>query len=349
MDSVLQKPHKLEQRDLIVKPYYSFLHSEEGASETSLQNGTGQGVDDQVSAVSPASSTHSDLLSGASSLSHSKENLTPGLQVTPQHANLPANTPQVVQPPPEQQPCVCHVSVPDPAKRDLLALSDLPDKLKKSHPGYEIRVTQNSVEVKGPARDQAEKLKSKLLEFLSGVSQVHVPVSALKADFLQRQDVRDKLTDELKFQGLPCTYAVTGGVLKVSSASMQMVTRASEVIKGAVSEFVLPVDPEYEYMINSEEWKTFLLTQDPSSVEASSQGNAVSVVTLKDMEQEVKDNIVRFLSTPIQKEIVISMQPAMLTYVQLHHQQLLMDMAEAIIFPLDTGDGLSVSPSLSLQ
>ncbi|XP_053468261.1 uncharacterized protein parp10 [Ictalurus furcatus] len=345
VDRVLQKPHRLEQMDLIVKPYYSFLHSEEGASETSLQNGTGQGVDDQVSAVSPASSTHSDLLSGASSLSHSKEDPTPDLQVTPQHADLPTNTSQVVQPPPEQQPCVCHISVPDPAKRDLLALSDLPDKLRKSHPGYEIRVTQNSVEVKGPARDQAEKLKSKLLEFLSGVSQVHVPVSALKADFLQRQDVRDKLTDKLKDQGLPCTYAVTGGVLNVSSASTQMVTRASEVIKGAVSEFVLPVDPEYEYMINSEEWKTLLLTQDPCSIEASSQGNAVSVVTLKDMEQEVKDNVVRFLSTPIQKEIVISMQPAMLTYIQLHHQQLLMDMAEAIIFPLDTGDGLSIQGS----
>lgn len=330
---------------MIVKPYYSFLHSEEGASQVSLQNGTGQGVDDQPSAASPPSDTHSDLLSAASapSPSQSAAKPKPDLQVTPEHADVSKNTLQVVQPPPEQQPSICHVSIPDPSKRELLTLSELPDKLKKSHPGYEIRVTQNGVEVNGPAQDEAEKLKSKLLEFLSGVSQLHVPVSALKADFLQRQDVRDKLTGKLKAQGLPCTYTLTGGVLIVSSTSMQTVKQACEVIKGAVSESVLPVEPEYEYVIYSEDWKSFLLSLDMCCAEALAEQKAVSVVTLKDVEQTVMENIVRFLSTPIQKELVLSMQPAMLTYIQLHHQQLLMDMAEVIIFPLDTGDGLSVS------
>lgn len=342
MDGVLQKSHKLEGTDLIVKPYYSFLHSEEGASRTSLQNGTDQGVDDQVSAVSPPNDTHSDLYSGASSPSRSQEAVSPkpDLQVTPKPVNVSKDTSQDIQPPPKQQPSVCHVPVPDSTKRELIALSDLPDKLTKAHPGYEIRVTQSGVEVKG--REEAEKLKSKLLEFLSGVSQVHVPVSALKADFLQRQDVRDKLIGKLKDQGLPCTYMVTGGVLCLSSTSMQMVNQACEVIKGAVSESVVPVEPEFEYMIYSEEWRRFLLNQNTCSAEVSAEGNAVSVVTLKDMEQEVKENIIRFLNTPIQKEIVISMQPAMLTYIQLHHQQLLMDMTEVIILPLDTGDGLSV-------
>ncbi|MCJ8745997.1 hypothetical protein PDJAM_G00136690 [Pangasius djambal] len=346
VNAVLQKPHKLEETDLIVKPYYSFLHSDEGASQTTLQNGTDQGVDDQVGAVSPPNDTHSDLISRASSSSsssssssHSQEAAAPkpDLQVTPEPVNVSKNASQVVQPP----PFVCNISVPDSTKRELVALSDLPVKLKMSHPGYEIKVTQNGVEVKGPARDEAEKLKSKLLEFLSGVSQVHVPVSALKANFLQRQDVRDKLRDQLKDQGLPCTYTVTGGVLILSSASMEMVNRACEALKGAVSESVLPVEPEHECMIYSEEWRNFLLNQGACSAEASAEGNAISVVTLKDVEQEVKENIVRFLSTPIQKEVVISMQPAMLTYIQLHHQQLLMDMAEVIIFPLDTGDGLS--------
>lgn len=319
------------------------MHSEEGApQDQSLQNGTDQSAGDQVSAASPL---HSDLIGGASSPSHSQEALTPkpDLQATPEPVNASKNSLRVVQPPPEQQPSVCHVSLTDPTKRELFALSDLPDTLKTSHPGYDITVTQDGVEVKGPVRDQAEKLKGKLLEFLSGVSQLHVSVSALKADFLQRQEVRDKLADKLKAQGLLCTYAVTGGVLIVSSASMQTVKKACEVIKGAVSESVLPVEPEHQHVFYSEEWRTFLLTQDTCGVEASAEGDAVSVVTLKDAEQEVKENIVRFLSTPIQKELVLSMQPAMLTYIQLHHQQLLMDMAEVIIFPLDTGDGLSVS------
>lgn len=330
---------------MTVKPYYSFLHSEEGASQAELQNGTTLGAVDQGSAESPSNGTHPDILSGVAPRPPSQETVVPkpDVQVTPKPVNLSSATPQVSQPSPAQ-PCVCHLSVPDPTKRQLISLSDLPNKLEKSHPGYTIRVSQNGVEVKGPVQDEAEKLKSELLEFLSSVSQAHVPVSALKADFLQRQDIRDKLTDKLRDQGLPCTYTVTGGVLILSSTSMQMVTQAREVIKGAVSEFALPVEPEYEYLIASEEWRSFLMTQDTCSAQASAEGNTVSVVTLKDREQELKESLDRFLRTPIQKEVVISMQPAMLTYIQLHHQQLLMDMSEVIIFPLDTGDGLSVSP-----
>lgn len=316
---------------------------EEGALQASLQNGTGQGVGDPVSAAPPLNDQRSDQVSGASSVPHSPDtvSLTPDLQVTPENLNIPITTSWVIQTPPEQHPSVCHVSVPDPAKLELLALSDLPDKLKQSHPAYEITVTQNGLEVKGPVLDEAEKLKSKLLEFLNGVSQLHDSVSTLKADFLQRQDVRDKLTDRLKALRLPCRYTVTGGVLIVCATSMQTVRQACQVIKSEVSEFILPLEPEHQGVIFSEEWRNFILSLDACS--ASTEGISISVVTLKDTEQEVKENILRFLSTPIQKEMVLSMQPAMLTYIQLHHQQLLMDMAEVLIFPLDTGDGLIVS------
>lgn len=335
---------------MIVKPYYSFLHSEDGASQVSLQNGTNQGVDDQAR-VSPPNDTHSDVISAASSSSSSQEAVTlkPEPQVTPGHVIVSKNTLQDVQSLPEQQPSICQVYVPDPTKRELVSLAELPLKLEKFHPGYEIRVTQTGVEVKGPAREEAEKVKSKLLEFLSAVSQVHVPVSTLKADFFQRQDIRNKLTDQLKDQGLPCTYTVTRGVLIVSSISMQMVNQACEVIKGAVSKFIMPVEPECKYMIYTEEWGNFLLTQETCRAEVSAQGNAISVVTLKDTEQEVKENFTQFFNTSIQKERILSMQPAMLTYLQLHHQQLLMDMTEVIIVPLDSGDGLSVSHYILLN
>ncbi|KAG7317400.1 hypothetical protein KOW79_019698 [Hemibagrus wyckioides] len=338
---ILQKSHRLEETDLTVEPYYSFLHSEDDSPQTGLQNGTDQGVDDQISTVSPVNGTHSDLISAASSSlssSLSQEAMIVDLQVTPE----PVDIPQVLQPPAKPQRSICHVSIPDPVKRELLTLCDIPEKLRTSHPGYEIRVTQNSVEVEGPAQDGAEKLKGEVLEFLSGMSQVHVTVSALKADFLRRQDVRDKLTAKLKAQGLPCSYMLNGAVLILYSTSIQMVNQACQEIKGAVSEFILNVEPEYEYIIYSEDWKTFLMRQGTCNAETSAQGNTVSVVTLKEAELEVKENIARFLSTPIQREKVLSMQPAMLIYIQLHHQQLLMDMSEVIIFPLDSGDGLSI-------
>ncbi|XP_060752895.1 uncharacterized protein parp10 [Tachysurus vachellii] len=344
VDGVLQKSHKLEETDLIVKPYYSFLHLEEEAPQTSSENGTDRGVDGQISSVSPLNDRHTVLSSSASSLSLSQEAvaLKPDLQMTPEPVDMSKNTSQVLQPPAEQKPSICHVPILDPIKRELITLCNVPERLRTSHPGYKIRVTPNGVEVEGPTLDGVEKLKSELMEFLVGVSQVQVSVSALKADFFQRQDVRDKLTAMLKDQGLSCSYTLNGGVMTLSSTSMHMVNQACEVIKTTVSEFVLNVKPEYEYIICSEEWRTFLLSQDTCSAETSTQGNAISVVTLKDVELEVKENIARFLSTPIQREKVLSMQPAMLTYIQLHHQQLLRDMSEVIIFPLDTGDGLSI-------
>ncbi|TTI15323.1 Poly [ADP-ribose] polymerase 10 [Bagarius yarrelli] len=342
VDRVLQKSHKLEEVDLIVKPYYSFLHSEEEVSQTSLQNRTGQDVDDQVSTVSPLNDTHTDLITAASSSSSSSLSqkavaLKPDFQVSPEPDK---NTSQV--PPPEQQPFISHVSIPDPIKRKLVTLCHIPEKLGKSHPDYQIRVTQNGVEVAAPAQDAAERLKSELLEFLSGVSQLHLPLSPLKAEFLQRQDIRDRLISKLKDQELLCTFTLMDGVLILSAASMQAANQAHELIQGTVSDFVLRVEPEYEYIIYSEEWRTFLQSQNVCSTETSPQGDAVSVVTLKDAEQEVKKNIVRFLSTHIDKEEILSMQPAMLTYIQLHHQQLLMDMAQVVILPLDTADGLSI-------
>ncbi|KAI5085305.1 poly [ADP-ribose] polymerase 10, partial [Silurus meridionalis] len=344
VDSVLQKPHRLEEMDLIVKPYYTFLHSEEGASQETLPNGTPQSEDDPMGPVSPSNVLHADRTSTGSSLTPSQQAVTmnPDLQITSEPLNTSITPSQVLQAPLKQQPCVCHVSIPDPSKRELVSLCDVPEQLKQSHPDYEIAVMQNGVKVEGPSQDEAEKLKSKVLEFLSGVSQVHVPISELKAEFLQRKDVRDKLMDMLKLQGLPCTYTVTGGVLILSSASMQMVNRACDVVKMEVSESVLPIEPENKYMIYSEEWSAFLQTLHTCVARASPEDDSVSMVTLKDLEQEVKQNIVRFLSTPIPKEIVLSMQPAMLTYIQLHHQQLLMDMAEVVILPLDTEDGLSI-------
>ncbi|KAI5607270.1 poly [ADP-ribose] polymerase 10, partial [Silurus asotus] len=246
VDSVLQKPHRLEETDLIVKPYYSFLHPEEGASQETLRNGTPQSEDDPMGPVSPLNVLHADRTSTGSSVTPSQQAVTmnPDLQITSEPLNTSITTSQVLQAPLKQQPCVCHVSIPDPSKRELVSLCDVPEQLKQSHPDYKIAVMQNGVKVEAPSQDEAEKLKSKVLEFLSGV--------------------------------------------------------------------------------------------------ASPEEDSVSMVTLKDLEQEVKQNIVRFLSTPIQKEIVLSMQPAMLTYIQLHHQQLLMDMAEVVILPLDTEDGLSI-------
>ncbi|TKS88974.1 Poly [ADP-ribose] polymerase 10 [Collichthys lucidus] len=56
------------------------------------------------------------------------------------------------------------------------------------------------------------------------------------------------------------------------------------------------------------------------------------------MESEKQAAILEFLSTPIERETVISMVPDMLKYIQIHCHQLLADMDQVSIFPLEAED-----------
>uniref|UniRef100_A0A672NAS4 Poly [ADP-ribose] polymerase n=1 Tax=Sinocyclocheilus grahami TaxID=75366 RepID=A0A672NAS4_SINGR len=96
-----------------------------------------------------------------------------------------------------------------------------------------------------------------------------------------------------------------------------------------------------ESVLCSQEWSDFLASLDFCSAKLSDAGGAITALTLTGMEKDNQEQMVVFLSTPHQKEIVLSMEPGMLKFLQLHHQGLLADMGEVILFPLETGDGLS--------
>ncbi|XP_062865340.1 uncharacterized protein parp10 isoform X2 [Trichomycterus rosablanca] len=346
VNAVVQKPHKLEDTDLIVKPYYSFLSVEENTPSAASD----QMVEDEHQAAASTSSTAEENTSQDVSMADVST-------TSPRSAIPPFTTPappgkgsspetsmeyvsQGVSPDPVTP--VCHnLSVPDPAKLKLLASSDLLGDLRNAYPNFEIAPTQDGVDIKGPGRDQAEKIKNKLLEFVSGSTQAHVPISELKSQFLQREKVKQRLASVLKDNGVTCTYTVSGGTLVMTSTSVQALNKACEVITGQLVETVLPVESRHECMIYTQEWRHFLTTQD-CCAQVSGDAKCIVLVALKDEEKEIRSRMDQFLSTPIQIERVLSMEPAMLEYIQLHHQQLLMDMGEVVIFPLDTGDGLSI-------
>lgn len=334
MDCILQKSHNLEGTDLVVEPYFDFLHAVVDQSSVSAQDGQGTLTDgmNQNDTVSSQSPTVSDPTANATS-GHSAS-------LTVNNTSLANKTTVSAPEPAVQKECVSFISVPDATKHQLLSLSKLPENLTKAHPKFDVSLAKDGVQIKGPDQTEVERLKNKVLEFLTGVAQDHLTYDKLKAEFLKREDVKKRLNLSLK--DLPSIYSVSDCMVTVTS-SRSAVKQARDLIESQIAEFTVPMAKEYESVLFSNDWSDFLVSLDFCCAKVSDIDGVIAVVTLTGMEKDKQEKIVEFLSTPHQKEIVLSMEPGMLKFLQLHHQGLLADMGEVILFPLETGDGLSVS------
>ncbi|KAK2887250.1 hypothetical protein Q8A67_015478 [Cirrhinus molitorella] len=333
VDCVLQKSHNLEGTDLVVEPYFDFLLAEDDQPPVSTQDTQGSLTDgmNQTQTVSPQSPTVS-IPVPSTSLGHNAA-------LTDNSTNL-ANTTI-------QKECVSFVSVPDATKHHLLSLSSLLEKLKKDHPKFDVSLAKDGVHIKGPDQIEVERLKNEILQFLTDVAQDRVTYDKLKAEFLRREDVKNKLNLSLK--SIPSTYSLSGCTVTVTSLSRSAAKQAQELIKSQISEITVPIAKECESVLSSTEWTDFLGSLNFCCAKLSDAGEAITAVTLTGMEKDNQEKIVAFLSTiPQQKETVLSMEPGMLRFLQLHHQDLLADMGEVILFPLDSGDGLSIQGDWSV-
>uniref|UniRef100_A0A3Q3EFW2 Poly [ADP-ribose] polymerase n=3 Tax=Labrus bergylta TaxID=56723 RepID=A0A3Q3EFW2_9LABR len=105
-------------------------------------------------------------------------------------------------------------------------------------------------------------------------------------------------------------------------------------------------------MFYCREWTEFLQSLSFTSVKVSERERDIDVLTLKEMESEKQTAIIGFLTTPIERETIIPMEPDMLKYIQNHCHQLMADMDQVSIFPLEAEDvcGLKIhGPAIACQ
>uniref|UniRef100_A0A4W5P0A0 Poly(ADP-ribose) polymerase family member 10 n=1 Tax=Hucho hucho TaxID=62062 RepID=A0A4W5P0A0_9TELE len=347
VERVLKQSHKLEETDLMVTPYFSFLQSEDSSSSpltsplTSL-NGTSDSSTTNTQQTDSGGQSQTDSLPAASNSDRSQsshqatsEPLSPPLSPPVSQAAAAQGGMDDLMSTPE--PMSSHISVPDPVKLTLLQLSPLPQSLQLAYQGCSVQIREDGVHMAGPDRLILEQLKNAVLEFLGGVAQVNLTFDPEKAHFLAKQEVKDRLLQTLKEKGLPSMYTVLDCVVMVTSPSLSLVSQACSMLKTLLSDFSIPVDREYECMLYAQEWTGFLQSLGLCSAKVSERGQ-IDVLTLRGLEEEKQAKIVEFLSTPIETEAIISMEPGMLKYIQTHHHQLLADMNQVSIFPLDAHD-----------
>uniref|UniRef100_A0A3B5Q212 Poly [ADP-ribose] polymerase n=1 Tax=Xiphophorus maculatus TaxID=8083 RepID=A0A3B5Q212_XIPMA len=111
----------------------------------------------------------------------------------------------------------------------------------------------------------------------------------------------------------------------------------------------VPLESEQEALLCCKEWSDFLQTLGFTSTKSPQRPSSIDVLTLKGMENDKQAAIVLFLTTPIEREALLIMEPGMLKYVQIHCHQLLADMDQVSIFPLEGEENCGLKVSVACQ
>lgn len=237
-----------------------------------------------------------------------------------------------------------HIAIADVGKLALFELSTFQRDIEKAHPNITIQIKDNGVHVAGTNRQTFEQIEHSILDYFGKMTETSFTLEPEKAEFFARKDVKQRLIQTLNQTGTPAVYTVSDCNIVVTSLSQNSAKQACSFLKSQLGHVSVPVDTEYEGIFYCREWSEFLKTLSFSSAKVPERGGNIDLLTLKGMENEKQAAILEFLTTPIERETVISMVPDMLKYIQIHCHQLLADMDQVSIFPLEAGDvcGLKV-------
>ncbi|GAA6226962.1 poly [ADP-ribose] polymerase 10 [Lates japonicus] len=331
---ILDHQHKLEGADLVVKPYFDFLQpTEEVTSQNSERQDTTERNSEELSDIQMQISP--PVVVNASSLSSCQMTSEPAAaRVVVEKATEEVMENQTV----DTDTLSHHIAIADPVKLALFQRSPLPQNIKKAHPDFTIQIKDDGVHIVGTGRQKLEQIKHTVSDFLSDMAETTFTLEPEKAQFLARKDVKERLLQTMNQTGSPTMYSVSDSKVLVTSLSQNSAQQACSFLKSQLCHFRVPLDTEYEGMLYCREWSEFLQALGFSSVKVSERGGNIDVLTLKGMESEKQAAILQFLTTPIERETVIAMEPGMLKYIQIHCHQLLADMDQVSIFPLEAED-----------
>lgn len=352
VDAILDRPHKLNDAELVVKPYFHFLQPAQSSASKVFNNETQDvmekscedqsNVQMQTSAPLVDADPDQSSLAGRSDSCRSSSHTTMEILVDSQEQEAE----EVMEDQTDgAETLSCHVAVTDPVKRALFQSSTFQQDVQKDNPDCSIQNKDDGVYIEGPEKLQLEHLKGIISDFFGNMVETHFILELEKAKFLDRKDVKEHFLQTINQSGSSSLYTVSDSTISVTSLSQSSANQTCSFLTSQVCSFSMPVAKEHEGMIYCRELSEFLQSLSFTSAKVSQQGGNIDVVTLKGVEDEKQVAITKFLSTPIERETVICMEPGMLKYIQIHCHQLLADMDQVSIFPLEAEEacGLKVS------
>ncbi|XP_067824803.1 protein mono-ADP-ribosyltransferase PARP10 isoform X2 [Heptranchias perlo] len=280
VDRVLQKCQKLQERELVVYPYYDFL-------------------------CPPGTNPQ-----------HDRETAEAKAEVPVELSSM--------------------INVPDKVKLNILGSSTFLQDLRNECTELSVKVDDdNNVCVCGRDLLQIEKTRSRILEFLSNIAQVDVPINQDQSKFLSRGDIRDYLQSLLCEKDLSTCYSISNCVMTVTAPSVPVAHEVAHLIEQQVCQFGISITDQLLHVLTSSDWEKLLLALKCCEARVSDVGDQVYFVTLKCFRAENEKQVEDYLKEAVLQESVIAMEPGKLRYLQDYDQDLLAGTGQVSIFPLE--------------
>ncbi|XP_040044867.2 protein mono-ADP-ribosyltransferase PARP10 isoform X1 [Gasterosteus aculeatus] len=328
---ILDLSHRLDGADLVVGPYFDFLLPTEKLtsrdSAAGSQDATERDSEEVPMQTAPPAVVAAD--SESSSPLASKPLAA--------HEAAEREAAEVVMAD-EKELLSSHIPIADPAKLALFQVSSFLRDTVNAHPNLTIQVKDDGVHIAGSDRETLAQIQHAASGCLGQMAETRVTLESEQARLLARRDVREHLLRALAQTGSAAAYAVSDCDVAVAAPSRDSAEQACRFLESQLCHLSIPVDTQHECMLYCREWSEFLEALGFSAVKVSERGGSVELFTLKGMEGERQTAITSFLATPIERETVISMEPGVLKYIQMHCHQLLAEMNQVSIFPLEAED-----------
>lgn len=347
---VLNLPHNLDTADLVVKPYFDFLQPTEqptsqlrtperrDLTETDSEN------DVQMQTSPPIVAAPRATFQAASEPLIVREAVEEVAEAVMKDQSEEEEE--------EEETLVGHVALADHVKKALFQLGTFHRDLSKANPNFTIQLKDDGVNIAGPDRLKLDELKRTISDYIGNMAEVSFTLEPEGAELLARRDVKERLMGMVNESGPSTLYAALDSNVVVTSLSRDAAQQACSFLQSQVVRSSMQVDSEHDALLHCQEWSDFVRALSFCSIKASGRGGDIEVWTLKGMEDEKRAAIRQFLATPIEREAVIRMEPGMLKYIQIHCHQLLLEMDQVYIFPLEAEDvcGLKIhGPAVACQ
>lgn len=243
-----------------------------------------------------------------------------------------------------------HISIEDPVKLALLKLSSFQEDTERNNPNVKVQIGQSGVHIVGSSRQTLEGVKRSLSDCLGKMAEARFTLEPEKLEFLSREDVKEHLLRALSDSGWPATYVLSDGHIQVTSLSQDSAKQACGFLKSQLRNFSMQVDPHHSGLSCCREWTDFLQTLGLVAVTSWQPDGTLDVLTLDGQEDKKRGALLEFLAAPIERETFLAMELGKLKYLQIYRHQLLAEMAQVSIDPLESDEvcGLKVGGTLSV-
>lgn len=322
MGVVLSQPHRIQQSDLVVMPYFDFVQP--AASPTPQDPG-----------VTSQDATKGDLTFQGHTVPAAEEEQEEEVDLY-ESEDLDKAEDMEVNEEETEEVLPAHFPIDDPAKLNLFKLSNFQEDTERKFPNVKVQVGPSGVHIVGSDRHTIEAVKRCVSDCLSNMAEAGFSLEQEKAELLSREDVKERLQRVMRESGWPSLYAVSGANVTVTSMTQDSAKQARRFLESQPRRFSIQVDPQHTGLSCCREWTQFLRELGLVAVTSWRPEGTLDLLTLDGLEAEKAAAIREFLAAPIERETFLPMELGKLKYLQIHRHQLLAEMDQVSIYPLES-------------